>query len=145
MASPSELSLDCKPHSYSMLLKSFGDQTDQTQKLEDFLTRLEEERLKIDAFKRELPLCMQLLTSGTTSFHPSSSCIFTSLKYPNIQQVWGIAFFVYNFNYIYSQKSAIDFSFYKFSEKKKKSIYTYHLFDLCLHLRTYLSNFVIMI
>ncbi|XP_061345269.1 myb family transcription factor EFM [Gastrolobium bilobum] len=64
MASPSELTLDCKPHSYSMLLKSFGDQTDQTYKLEEFLSRLEEERLKIDAFKRELPLCMQLLTNA---------------------------------------------------------------------------------
>ncbi|XP_019171025.1 PREDICTED: myb family transcription factor EFM-like [Ipomoea nil] len=72
MASPSELTLDCKPHTYSMLLKSFGDhhlhphhQNDQTlQKLEDFLSRLEEERLKIDAFKRELPLCMQLLTNA---------------------------------------------------------------------------------
>ncbi|KAA8523063.1 hypothetical protein F0562_009486 [Nyssa sinensis] len=64
MASPSELSLDCKPHSCSLLLKSFGEQTDQTQKLEDFLACLEEERLKIDAFKRELPLCMQLLTNA---------------------------------------------------------------------------------
>nr|KYP55674.1 Two-component response regulator ARR18 [Cajanus cajan] len=64
MASPSELSLDCKPQSYSLLLKSFGDQTDQTYKLEEFLSRLEEERLKIDAFKRELPLCMQLLTNA---------------------------------------------------------------------------------
>ncbi|KAL4269519.1 hypothetical protein GQ457_HM000940 [Hibiscus cannabinus] len=65
MASPSGLTLDCKPHSYSMLLKSFGDQQiDQTQKLEDFLSRLEEERLKIDAFKRELPLCMQLLSNA---------------------------------------------------------------------------------
>lgn len=68
MASSSELSLDCKPQSYSMLLKSFGDnfQSDQTtQKLEDLLSRLEQERLKIDAFKRELPLCMQLLKNGT--------------------------------------------------------------------------------
>ncbi|KAE8675902.1 hypothetical protein F3Y22_tig00111640pilonHSYRG00110 [Hibiscus syriacus] len=66
MASPCGLTLDCKPHSYSMLLKSFGDRhnIDQTQKLEDFLYRLEEERLKIDAFKRELPLCMQLLTNA---------------------------------------------------------------------------------
>ena len=69
MASPSELSLDCKPHSYSTLLKSFGDQNDQTQKLEDFLSRLEEERLKIDAFKRELPLCMQLLSNGIIYIH----------------------------------------------------------------------------
>ncbi|WJX95716.1 hypothetical protein P8452_77001 [Trifolium repens] len=64
MASPSELGLDSKPHSYSMLLKSVGEQSDQTYKLEEFLSRLEEERLKIDAFKRELPLCMQLLTNA---------------------------------------------------------------------------------
>ncbi|KAM4125285.1 hypothetical protein ACB094_01G297500 [Castanea mollissima] len=68
MASPSELSLDCKPRSYSTLLKSFGDQNDQTQKLEDYLSRLEEERLKIDAFKRELPLCMQLLTNAVEEY-----------------------------------------------------------------------------
>ncbi|XP_050215272.1 myb family transcription factor EFM [Mercurialis annua] len=64
MASPSELTLDCKPRTYSMLLKSFGDQNDQTQKLEEFLSRLEDEKLKIDAFKRELPLCMQLLSNA---------------------------------------------------------------------------------
>ncbi|CAN4094335.1 unnamed protein product [Withania somnifera] len=63
--STSELSLECKPHqSYSMLLKSFGEKIDQTQNLEEFLARLEEERVKIDAFKRELPLCMQLLTNA---------------------------------------------------------------------------------
>ena len=69
MASPSELTLDCKIHSYSVLLKSFGDhQIDQTQKLEEVLSLLEKERLKIEAFKRELPLCMQLLTNGTSFF-----------------------------------------------------------------------------
>lgn len=73
MASPSELSFDCKPHVFSMLQKSFGDQaTEHTQKLEDFLARLEEERLKIDAFKRELPLCMQLLNNGNLSYSPTS-------------------------------------------------------------------------
>ncbi|XP_038890839.1 myb family transcription factor EFM [Benincasa hispida] len=83
MPSPPELSLDCKPHSYSMLLKSFVSDhqvaatTNNTQdqhhqdhhhssqnQLEDLLSRLEAERLKIDAFKRELPLCMQLLTNA---------------------------------------------------------------------------------
>ncbi|TKY73220.1 Transcription factor BOA [Spatholobus suberectus] len=64
MASQAELSMDYKPYSYSTPLKSFADQTDQTYKLEEFLSRLEEERLKIDAFKRELPLCMQLLTNA---------------------------------------------------------------------------------
>ncbi|CAN4096401.1 unnamed protein product [Withania somnifera] len=64
-SSNSELSLECKPHqSYSMLLKSFGEKIDQTQNLEEFLARLEEERVKIDAFRRELPLCMQLLTNA---------------------------------------------------------------------------------
>ncbi|GAB2216014.1 hypothetical protein Droror1_Dr00023781 [Drosera rotundifolia] len=62
MASPSELTLDCKPQSHSMLMKSFADQP--TQKLEEYLSKLEEECLKIDAFKRELPLCMQLLTNA---------------------------------------------------------------------------------
>ncbi|KAG0467143.1 hypothetical protein HPP92_018723 [Vanilla planifolia] len=37
-------------------------------KLEDFVGRLEEERRKIDAFKRELPLCMILISHGTGSF-----------------------------------------------------------------------------
>lgn len=90
MPSPPELSLDCKPHSYSMLLKSFvsdnqvaapttttttstNTQDHQQQhssqnQLEDLLSRLEAERLKIDAFKRELPLCMQLLTNGNFQF-----------------------------------------------------------------------------
>ena len=74
MSSQVELSMDYKPYSYSTLLKSYADETetDQTHKLEEFLSRLEEERVKIDAFKRELPLCMQLLTNGT-SFNPSSS------------------------------------------------------------------------
>ncbi|KGN60646.1 myb family transcription factor EFM [Cucumis sativus] len=87
MPSPPELSLDCKPHSYSMLLKSFVSDhhqvaitnnnnhthqdhqqqhhsSSQNQQLEDLLSCLEAERLKIDAFKRELPLCMQLLTNA---------------------------------------------------------------------------------
>ncbi|KAI4377123.1 hypothetical protein MLD38_014807 [Melastoma candidum] len=62
---PSELSLECRPQqSYSMLMKSLGEQSDHAQKLEEYLSRLEEERLKIDAFKRELPLCMQLLSNA---------------------------------------------------------------------------------
>ncbi|XP_073026146.1 myb family transcription factor EFM-like [Primulina eburnea] len=52
MTPSSELSFDYKPY------------MQPTQKLEEFLARLEEERLKIDAFKRELPLCMQLLNNA---------------------------------------------------------------------------------
>ncbi|MCL7021788.1 hypothetical protein MKW94_010176 [Papaver nudicaule] len=73
MSSSSELNqAEMKPQSYSFLLKSFGDhqiqqsyhQPGQTQKLEEFLAHLEEEWLKIEAFKRELPLCMQLLANA---------------------------------------------------------------------------------
>ncbi|KAB2024149.1 hypothetical protein ES319_D06G067500v1 [Gossypium barbadense] len=83
-SSPYELTLDCKPlTSYSMILKSFGDQqmNDQTQKLEHVLSRLEEERLKIDAFKRELPLCMQLLTNAfIPALQPLPDLTFASIS-----------------------------------------------------------------
>ncbi|XP_058075693.1 myb family transcription factor EFM-like [Magnolia sinica] len=68
MGSPSELSLDFKPNSFSLLLKSFGDQPDQTQKMEEVLACLEAERHKIDAFKRELPLCMTLLNDAMEAY-----------------------------------------------------------------------------
>ncbi|KAF6166955.1 hypothetical protein GIB67_030648 [Kingdonia uniflora] len=65
MRSPSEITQDCNPQSYTMLLKSFGNhEQNQSQNLEEFLARLEEEWLKIEAFKRELPLCMQLLSNA---------------------------------------------------------------------------------
>ncbi|XP_008463337.2 myb family transcription factor EFM-like isoform X1 [Cucumis melo] len=79
MGSTAELSLECKVESYSMLLKySFGDHHDHDQsydKLQDFVSRLEEEHLKIDVFKRELPLCMQLLTNAVeTSRRQLQAC-----------------------------------------------------------------------
>ncbi|XP_022973465.1 myb family transcription factor EFM-like isoform X2 [Cucurbita maxima] len=62
-----QLSLECKVQSYSMLLQySFGDQhqvppnsDDFYYKLQEFVSRLEQERLKIDVFKRELPLSVE--------------------------------------------------------------------------------------
>ncbi|XP_062179370.1 transcription factor NIGTH1-like [Phragmites australis] len=39
-----------------------------THRFREFLSRLEEERLKIDAFKRELPLCMQLLNQAMEAY-----------------------------------------------------------------------------
>jgi hypothetical protein len=38
-----------------------GDRLQRMRKLEEYLQSLEDERRKIEAFKRELPLCMQLL------------------------------------------------------------------------------------
>ncbi|KAL0923875.1 hypothetical protein M5K25_004658 [Dendrobium thyrsiflorum] len=69
-AFPSELSLDYNPTTYPMNLdqKSYGEQAEQMQKLQELLARLEDERLKIDAFKRELPLCMQLLNNAMEAY-----------------------------------------------------------------------------
>jgi septal ring factor EnvC (AmiA/AmiB activator) len=38
-----------------------GERLQRMRKLEEYLQSLEDERRKIEAFKRELPLCMQLL------------------------------------------------------------------------------------
>lgn len=85
-SSPSDLTLDYKPNgnggggAYAVIPKQqeplvdghhhhMTTTTEQaTQKLREFLARLEEERLKIDAFKRELPLCMQLLNHAMESY-----------------------------------------------------------------------------
>lgn len=41
-----------------------GQRADEIQKLAEYLRNLQEERGKIEAFKRELPLCMQLLNAA---------------------------------------------------------------------------------
>lgn len=76
---PPELSLDFRPttvkvscggfvpKTISDLLKEvsmIGDVTEKGLKLDGFVKGLEEEMRKIDAFKRELPLCMLLLNDG---------------------------------------------------------------------------------
>ncbi|CAO2209675.1 unnamed protein product [Urochloa humidicola] len=86
-SSPSDLTLDYKPNgngngggAYAVIPKQQQEPlvdghhhhlttTEQTtQKLREFLARLEEERLKIDAFKRELPLCMHLLNHAMEAY-----------------------------------------------------------------------------
>ncbi|KAJ1375602.1 SANT/Myb domain [Sesbania bispinosa] len=68
---PAELSLDLRP---SFVPKTIADflydlstipaSSDKLSRLHDFLSRLEDELRKIDAFKRELPLCMFLLNDA---------------------------------------------------------------------------------
>jgi hypothetical protein len=41
-----------------------GHPAEEMQKLAEYLRALQEERGKIEAFKRELPLCMQLIDEG---------------------------------------------------------------------------------
>ena len=71
MGSLSELSLDFKPSYTPRTISEFlrevsmiGDCSKRLLKIEDFLKCLEEERKKIDAFKRELPFCMLLMNDG---------------------------------------------------------------------------------
>ena len=44
------------------------DGSQKLTKLYDYVERLEDEQRKIDAFKRELPLCMLLLNEGIFCF-----------------------------------------------------------------------------
>ncbi|KAH9298752.1 hypothetical protein KI387_030434, partial [Taxus chinensis] len=63
-SSPCELTLECRPsakRSYTLLNSQAGDETHNLQK---YLKALEEERLKIEVFKRELPFSMQLLNDA---------------------------------------------------------------------------------
>ncbi|KAF3438907.1 hypothetical protein FNV43_RR17182 [Rhamnella rubrinervis] len=73
-----ELSLDSSLVSIPSTISDFiaevstiRDSSEKLAKLDDYAKRLEEERKKIDAFKRELPLCMILLNDGgfSSSFY----------------------------------------------------------------------------
>ncbi|BBN08875.1 protein MpGARP6 [Marchantia polymorpha subsp. ruderalis] len=64
MGSPADLTLGCRPQSSGNEFKAVstsGDQIERVRKLDEYLKALEDERHKIEAFKRELPHCMQLL------------------------------------------------------------------------------------
>ncbi|XP_057419863.1 myb family transcription factor EFM-like isoform X2 [Lotus japonicus] len=68
---PAELSLDLRPSfvpktvaNFLYELSTIPRSTDKLSRLHDFLARLEDELRKIDAFKRELPLCMLLLNDA---------------------------------------------------------------------------------
>lgn len=67
-----ELTLDCslssKPSNRAEA-STTDDLSDKLFKLNDYFNRLQDEMKKIDAFKRELPLCMLLLNDG--SFSPN--------------------------------------------------------------------------
>ncbi|XP_057965857.1 transcription factor HHO6-like [Malania oleifera] len=65
---PPELSLNLRPTYIPKTITDFlsdlsaiGNVSERKEKLQDYVKRLEDEMRKIDAFKRELPLCMLLL------------------------------------------------------------------------------------
>lgn len=73
-----ELGLDClfspKPFVQRPIRRFLADvsrircESDRISKLDDYVNRLREEMKKIDAFKRELPLCMLLISDGAIRF-----------------------------------------------------------------------------
>lgn len=65
-------------------LSAIGNASDGASKLDDFVKRLEEEMRKIDAFKRELPLCMLLLNDAIQYLKKESLQCATK---PNAQPV----------------------------------------------------------
>lgn len=71
-SAPPELSLDVRPTFLPKTVTDFLKEvsmienvSDKVSKLDAFVKGLEEEMKKIDAFKRELPLCMLLLNDGS--------------------------------------------------------------------------------
>ncbi|GAV61382.1 Myb_DNA-binding domain-containing protein [Cephalotus follicularis] len=71
---PPELSLDFRPSFVPKTIGDFliqvsmiGNVSEKASKVNDFVKELEEELKKIDAFKRELPLCMLLLNDAILS------------------------------------------------------------------------------
>ncbi|XVF45193.1 hypothetical protein PTKIN_Ptkin02bG0185300 [Pterospermum kingtungense] len=76
---PPELSLDFRPTFVPKTISGFlkevsliGNASDKVSKLDAFVKRLEEELKKIDAFKRELPLCMLLLNDAIAALKEES-------------------------------------------------------------------------
>ncbi|KAG6709625.1 hypothetical protein I3843_06G134700 [Carya illinoinensis] len=76
---PPELSFDLRPAFVPKTISDFlgevsliGNVSERASKLEDFVKRLEEEMWKIDAFKRELPLCMTLLNDAIRALKEES-------------------------------------------------------------------------
>jgi len=60
-----ETTLNCAASSSAAAAAEAGHRVEEAQNLAVYLRQLQEERGKIEAFKRELPLCMQLLDAGT--------------------------------------------------------------------------------
>lgn len=80
MGSPAELTLG-RPSSIIKSVPLSRDQLDRMRRLEQYTKALEDERKKIEAFKRELPFCMQLLSDAIeTTKEQLADCQQPSLK-----------------------------------------------------------------
>lgn len=105
---PPELSLDSRFSSKAYVHKTIGEfvaevsrihsASERILKLEDYVNRLQDEMKKIDAFKRELPLCMLLLSDGGLLFpYPFISVFHIDLSFLKTQMSSGDGFFRFLF------------------------------------------------
>ncbi|KAK9988274.1 hypothetical protein SO802_028513 [Lithocarpus litseifolius] len=90
---PPELSLDFAPSFVPKTITDFlrevsmiGSVSERALKLDDFVKRLEEEMGKIDAFKRELPLCMILLNDAISVLKESMQCTVPNEVQPVLEE-----------------------------------------------------------
>ncbi|KAI3934014.1 hypothetical protein MKW92_031094 [Papaver armeniacum] len=93
-----ELSLELKPTYVHKSINTFlreisviGNVSERLSKLDDYIHRLEDEMKKIDAFKRELPLCMLLLNDAIVilkeqTLHCTTSSSTTTDAHPVMEQ-----------------------------------------------------------
>ncbi|KAI4298426.1 hypothetical protein L6164_031987 [Bauhinia variegata] len=85
-----ELSLDLKPTFLPKTITDFlyevstiGNAAEKRLRLDDYVERLEEEMRKIDAFKRELPLCMLIMNDAILVLKDESA----KWRIPNSQSI----------------------------------------------------------
>ncbi|KAA8536163.1 hypothetical protein F0562_028641 [Nyssa sinensis] len=90
---PPELSLDFKPTyipktigEFLRELSTIGIVSERLLKLDDFVKRLEEEMRKIDAFKRELPICMLLVNDAIVTLKEESTHCMTTNAEPVLEE-----------------------------------------------------------
>ncbi|XP_054788078.1 transcription factor HHO5-like isoform X2 [Prosopis cineraria] len=90
---PPELSLDLRPtfvpktiSDFLYEVSSIGNAADKLSRFDEFLKRLEEEMKKIDAFKRELPLCMLLLNDAILTLKEESAKLRMPTSRPVLEE-----------------------------------------------------------
>ncbi|XWS67988.1 hypothetical protein CRYUN_Cryun04dG0051600 [Craigia yunnanensis] len=90
---PTELTLDFRPTFVPKMISNFlkevsliGNVSDKVSKLDAFVKGLEEEMRKIDAFKRELPLCMLLLNDAILALKEESMQCMTRNVEPVLEE-----------------------------------------------------------
>ncbi|KAK4284657.1 hypothetical protein QN277_001458 [Acacia crassicarpa] len=90
---PPELSLDLRPTFVPKTISDFlyevsaiGNAADRLSRFDEFLKRLEEEMMKIDVFKRELPLCLLLLNDAILTLREESAKLRTPISLPVLEE-----------------------------------------------------------